>query len=70
MITITISGKEKSGKTIIGNLIKDGLERCGVEHRIRNFEEKWLTAEEVKMMLLGEEVELLELTERDDRGCE
>lgn len=67
MITITVSGREKTGKTIVANLIAAALERCNVLHTLRNSEDKFMSGPEAGSLLAGQQIEIVELTERRDR---
>ena len=67
MITITVSGPPKSGKTIIGNLIAEYLDNLGLDGEKTNFEDKYLTDDDVLIALGSCEIEIVEHIERDDR---
>lgn len=67
MITITVSGRAKSGKTIVANIIAEALEKYVATVRKRNFEDKYLDDHDTGYALGAESFEIVELTERQDR---
>ena len=70
MITITVSGPPKSGKTIIGNLIAEYLENLDLEVEKVNFEDKILTDDDIQDAIGGTEIVIVEHTEHDGRRSE
>ena len=67
VISITISGPVKIGKTIIGNLIAEYLENLDLEVEKVNFEDKFLFDEDIREAIGGTEILIVEHTEHDDR---
>lgn len=70
VITITVSGPAKIGKTIIGNLIAEYLENLDLEVEKVNFEDKILTDDDIQDAIGGTEILIVEHTEHDNRRSE
>lgn len=67
VISITISGPAKIGKTIIGNLVAEYLENLDLWVKKVNFEDKFLDDDEVLEAIDGTEILIIEHTEHDNR---
>jgi len=67
VISITISGPTKIGKTIIGNLVAEYLENLDLEVEKVNFEDKFLLDDDIRDAIGGTEILVIEHTEHDNR---
>jgi hypothetical protein len=67
VISITISGPAKIGKTIIGNLVAEYLENLDLAVEKVNFEDKFLLDDDIRDAIGGTEILIIEHTEHDNR---